>query len=89
VYATTSDVMHIGIEAPKPITNAGKIYAFGNYIFQNDLNAGIHIIDNTNRGTPKKISFLKLPLSLALVVISTPTNILVRHSHLIAGCYII
>lgn len=68
VYASAENVTQISVEAAKPITEAGKIYAYGNYIFQNDLNTGIHIIDATDKKFPQKISFLKIPLSTELAV---------------------
>lgn len=68
VYASTADLSQITIEAPKATSEAGKIYAYGNYIFQNDLNTGIHIIDNSDRKKPAKVSFLKLPLSTEIAV---------------------
>lgn len=68
VYVSAQNVTQISVEPAKPITEAGKIYAFGNYIFQNDLNTGIHIIDATDKKAPKKISFLKIPLSTELAV---------------------
>jgi hypothetical protein len=68
VYASTENVTQISVEAAKPIAEAGKIYAFGNFIFQNDLNTGIHIIDASDKKAPKKISFLKLPLSTEIAV---------------------
>jgi hypothetical protein len=46
---------------PKPIENSGKFYAYGDYIFINDIGAGIHIIDNTNPSAPVKKGFLKVP----------------------------
>ncbi|WP_031426008.1 LVIVD repeat-containing protein [Flavimarina sp. Hel_I_48] len=49
------------IESPKPIENSGKFYAYGNFIFINDLGAGIHIIDNTNPSAPVKKGFLEVP----------------------------
>lgn len=68
VYASAENIAQINVEAAKPITEAGKIYAYGNFIFQNDLNTGIHIIDATDKKSPKKISFLKIPLSTELAV---------------------
>lgn len=68
VYALPADVTQISVEIAKPVTQAGKIYAFGNYIFQNDLNTGIHIIDATDKKLPKKVSFLKIPLCTELAV---------------------
>lgn len=68
VYASTTDITQVSIEASRPIAHAGKIYAYGNYIFQNDLNSGIHIVDNSSRSNPRKISFIKLPLSTEIAV---------------------
>ena len=68
VYAATQNVTQINVEVARPVAVAGKIYAYGNFIFQNDLNTGIHIIDATDKTAPKKISFLKLPLSTEIAV---------------------
>lgn len=68
VYYTGSSTSSITIETPKPITAPGKIYVFGNYLFENDINTGIHIIDITNRSAPKKLSFLNIPLSTEVAV---------------------
>jgi len=68
VYQSAENVTEISVEAAKPIKEAGKIYAYGNYIFQNDVNTGIHIIDATDKKKPEKISFLKLALSTEIAV---------------------
>ena len=46
---------------PQVIENSGKFYVYGNYIFINDIGAGIHIIDNTNPKAPVKKGFLEVP----------------------------
>lgn len=51
----------VDIIAPQPITKAGKIYAYGNYIFVNDVNKGIHIIDNTDPESPIAITYIFIP----------------------------
>lgn len=68
VYMSLSEVEKISVGPQQLTKNAGKIYAFGNYIFQNDINAGVHIIDNTNKSNPVKIAFLNLPLSTEIAV---------------------
>ena len=69
VYASAVDVNVITFEtAARPTERAGKIYAIGNYIFQNDVNKGIHIINNTNRSHPEKVGFIKLPFSNEIAV---------------------
>ena len=44
-----------------PVTNTGKLYVRGNWIFLNELNKGIHVIDNSNPSQPVKISFINIP----------------------------
>lgn len=50
------------------LKNPGKIYIFGNYIFLNELNEGIHIIDNSQPSQPKRISFIPIPGNVDLAV---------------------
>ena len=68
VYAQLSGLEAISLQLPESTVKAGKIYAYGSYIFQNDLNTGIHIIDNSTAGSPRKIAFLKIPYSTELAV---------------------
>jgi len=68
IYASAVNIKQISVEQSRPIQQAGKIYAYGNYIFQNDVNTGIHIIDNTNRNNPQKVAFISLPLSTEIAV---------------------
>lgn len=79
VYASLSGVEQVSVETQQSTKEAGKIYAYGNYIFQNDVNSGIHIIDNSNKSDPKKIAFLNLPLS---------TEIAVKGNYLYANNYV-
>jgi len=68
VYASMSDVQQISVEPEKATINAGKIYAYQNYIFQNDLYSGIHIIDNSDQHNPVKVAFLSLPLNTEMSI---------------------
>jgi len=43
------------------LTSVGKIYIQGNYIFMNEKEKGIHIIDNSNPSSPHNISFINIP----------------------------
>ena len=43
-------------DATTPTKKAGKIYAYRNYVFQNELNEGIHIIDNADPAQPLKVA---------------------------------
>jgi hypothetical protein len=68
VYAKVEDVSEIKIEAAQSTQFPGKIYAFGSYIFQNELNKGVHIINNSDRRQPRKIAFINVPLSTEIAV---------------------
>ncbi len=45
----------------RPVEKAGKIYVVGNYIFQNDIGKGIHVIDNTDPVHARRVAFWALP----------------------------
>jgi len=68
VNVATAEVMSksefrssVKIIAPQTIQMLGKIYTYNNFIFVNDVNKGIHIIDNSNPVTPKAIAYIKIP----------------------------
>lgn len=50
----------IDIEDPTPIVSSGKIYAYKDYIFVNDIDRGFHVINNQNPSSPQSIAFIKL-----------------------------
>jgi hypothetical protein len=69
LYKTTAEVRaNIKSNAPKAIVNPGKIYIKDNYIFLNEVNKGIHIIDNSNPAAPKNIAFIDLPGNVDIVI---------------------
>jgi hypothetical protein len=43
------------------IAQAGQIYLKGSFIYLNDINAGIHIIDNSDPTHPVQTAFLNIP----------------------------
>lgn len=68
VYAQVATIQQISVSPATPTLTGGKIYASGQYIFQNDLNRGIHIIDNSVPSNPHKVAFLEIPYSTELAV---------------------
>jgi hypothetical protein len=69
VYKTTAEVRaNIKSNAPTAVTNPGKIYIKDNYIFLNEVNKGIHIIDNTNPASPKNFAFIDIPGNVDIAV---------------------
>ena len=70
VYRTTAEVRSsIKSNTPRALERPGKIYIRGPYIFLNEIDRGIHIIDNSNPAAPKKVSFITIPGNLDLAVI--------------------
>lgn len=45
---------------PQPIAAPGKIYVKDNLLLINDINLGIHMVDNSNPTAPQPLSFLKV-----------------------------
>lgn len=68
VYYSEQNLQKIATESPKATIDPGKIYAYGNYIFQNDKNSGIHIIDVSDKKHPRKTAFVNIPFSNELAV---------------------
>ncbi len=68
VYMQLTEVENIKVEAVTPTVKAGKIYAYGNYIYQNDQYKGYHIINNTNPANAQKVAFLKVPFSTEISI---------------------
>lgn len=54
--------------ASEPINNGGRIYMTDKYIFVNEVDKGIHIIDNTNPVLPHQVAFLNIPGNQGMVV---------------------
>ena len=69
VYRTTDEVRaNIKSNAPKEITRAGKLYIRGKYIFLNEVDKGIHIIDNSNPLSPRNVAFIDIPGNMDMAV---------------------
>jgi hypothetical protein len=59
---------NIKSNAPRPVQKPGKIYIKGNYIFLNEIDKGLHVIDNTNPAAPVNRSFIDLPGNVDIAV---------------------
>lgn len=61
-YATLTEVRANMKSSPvRALKNPGKIYIYGDYIFLNEVDEGIHIFDNSQPSAPKRISFIPIP----------------------------
>lgn len=61
-----------------PVANAGKLFIIGNYVFLNEREKGIHVIDNTNPA---------MPVNKGFIVIPGNTDLSVKGNILYANCY--
>ncbi len=69
VYKSQAEVVaSIKSNEPKAMEKTGKIYIYGKYIFLNEIDKGIHVIDNTNPTSPKNIGFIDIPGNVDIAV---------------------
>ena len=50
----------VEITSPVPIEESGKIYVYNDLVLVNDVDKGIHIIDNSNPENPQKVACIKI-----------------------------
>lgn len=69
LYKTVQEVRSgIAVAAATPVVHPGKIFVLGNFIFLNEIDKGVHIIDNTNPSAPVNRYFIAIPGNLDLAV---------------------
>ncbi len=62
VYMSLEELRNaVKSEPAQALKQPGKIYMKGNYIFVNEVDKGIHIIDNSNPSSPQNIGFINIP----------------------------
>lgn len=62
IYKPLTEVLAaVNGNAAEPVRSAGKLYIKGTYIFLNEVDKGIHVIDNTNPSHPVQTAFLSIP----------------------------
>lgn len=61
IYANAQSVRDIRSQAPQPIQSLGKIYYYNQMLFVNEVNKGIHVIDNHNPLNPVITHFIAIP----------------------------
>lgn len=58
----------VKVQAARELHKPGKIYAYGDYLFVNEQEEGIHIIDNRNPAAPQTLSFIAIAGNVDLAV---------------------
>jgi hypothetical protein len=72
VYKSKELVLNeVGSTAAKTLGNPGKIFVYGNYLFVNEINKGVHVIDNSNPASPVNKRFINIPGNVDIAVKGT------------------
>jgi hypothetical protein len=61
VYIPKHEAFLTSVSAPQSLTEPGKMYLLGNYVYITDVGKGVHIINNSNPSMPTKIKFISIP----------------------------
>ena len=69
VYKNKTEVLQsIKSSTPQTLKQTGKLFLFGRYLFVNEVNKGVHVIDNANPRSPKNIGFINIPGNVDIAV---------------------
>lgn len=68
----------VQLQTPRSLEKVGKIYFYNRYLFVNEINKGIHIINNVNPAAPVQVGFLNI---LGNVDMAITGNILYADSY--------
>jgi hypothetical protein len=68
VYASYEEIRNVRTLSAQALVHPGKIYVKGSFLFINDINQGIHIINNQNPAAPQPISFISIPGNVDMAV---------------------
>ncbi len=69
IYMSKEDFKKsVSITDPEEIVNPGKIYFKDNYIFINEPQKGIHVIDNNDPSNPEIVSFIEIPGNVDMAI---------------------
>ena len=69
VYKSKDEVYaNIKSNPPRTIESPGKIFLYGNYVFLNETDKGVHIIDNSDPAKPVEKAFIDIPGNLDIAV---------------------
>lgn len=69
VYMTFEDFRAaVKQTSPKEMVAPGKIYFYNNYLFINENQQGVHVVDNSNPANPVKIAFIEIPGNVDIAI---------------------
>lgn len=69
IYKTLAEC-RVGITAqgPREMRKPGKIYAKDNFLFINEKQEGIHVVDNSDPSNPQKVAFWSIPGNVDIAI---------------------
>lgn len=69
VYMTHEEfVSAVDMEESRELENPGKIYFYDHYLFINEVNEGVHVIDNSDPAAPSKVGFINIPANKDIAI---------------------
>ena len=69
VYMTEQEFENaVSMDEPRELNKPGKIYLYEEFLFVNDINKGVHIIDNSDPSNPSKVGFITIPANKDIAV---------------------
>ena len=69
VFKEKSEVLaNIKSGPTQSLTSPGKIYLYGKYIFLNEINKGVHVLDNSNPSNLSEVCFIEIPGNIDIAV---------------------
>lgn len=69
VYMTEQEFRSaVDMEESRELENPGKIYFYDQYLFVNEVNEGVYVIDNSDPAAPEKIGFINIPANKDMAV---------------------
>ena len=60
IYVSQDEMEDISISSPQALSDPGKIYLLGSYLFVNERGKGVHVIDNSDPKKPENIAFVNI-----------------------------
>lgn len=80
VYMSYQELRNaIVMEAPRSPDRLGRVYLYRNFIFLNEINQGLHVVDNSNPAAPINRAFIRIPGN---------TEVAIRDDYLYANSYV-
>ena len=80
IYKKVDEIrLDVKAEAARELQKPGKLYFYDNYVFINEQNEGVHVIDNKNPENPRNVAFIKIPGNVDIAV---KNNILFADSYI-------